>query len=949
MSSKNIKEAYSLVKSINNKINLIQSKRKNRFFLTKSNFLKPSNISPILNSFNDGYRTYRPEIVQKNKNGKNQTLNIERKNKNLNKLFMNIKNIQIKKNNTLNVDKLKKLNNKFPIQNHRNDFSLNSFKNNLTLQNHKSFNNTKNSFLTNNSKSKSINKEQNKSNKVFQTISNNGKFHVAKVIPKDKNKINSLIIKNKINIINKKYIYVQNKSSNNKLQQVCSNNKSYKLNCNQLNSERLNQRSKKMNLNDKNHLESIVIPNNQFKYNNNCKKKFTFNDLKVHNNKLMNKKDIDESYNKKQIKNNYNNNNKIPNINLLKNILFQNNNYSNKVIKKNNKNQNCFNNQNYHTNILKNKIINKTQDIINNRESSPNTKLINRKNNSVKRAYPFNTNEIISKILNNPISLEKSIDNNNSFQNTTTNYLFSKKKKFNINKNNKKINGFCNLLILDNKEKRELYAQVKNHKSFTEKSKLLDYINFKVNNNTKMKEIKKDNKIQKEKNINIKNKFYKIENISKNIKNSSNYTNSYSNTIETNKTNYISPKQFKNKEKDNNAPLLCNKNALMTVSNSLKIAINNKNKISINKNNNIKKLGINKAKNSVINKMIQTKKIIHDKNSPVSNTSFKKKSIIKDKNNLFKIPPKLALTPMEKQNAFIKKIKLKNANKIPIIKKVIKIDSCSVPGYSSPGISKINQDNYFIIKEFMNNPEYFFMGICDGHGSYGHLISKYICNNLPKKLTKISEENIIKSFLSTNKSLIEESKIDCSLSGSTCCLLIITPNKIITANLGNSRSVLAKFENGQYNAINLTRDHKPTESDEMKRILNSGGRIKQITDSRTGKNIGPERIWLKNSEIPGLAMSRSLGDNLAHMVGVIAEPEIKTFEYDGNEKFILLASNGIWEFIDSDESVRIIKDFYEKDMDAVGALNTIVREAFKRWKSEKDSIDDITTVLIFFE
>ena len=225
----------------------------------------------------------------------------------------------------------------------------------------------------------------------------------------------------------------------------------------------------------------------------------------------------------------------------------------------------------------------------------------------------------------------------------------------------------------------------------------------------------------------------------------------------------------------------------------------------------------------------------------------------------------------------------------------------------------------------------------------------YICNNLPKELTKITKENIIKAFLSTNKSLIEESKIDCSLSGSTCSSLIIAPNKIISANLGNSRGVLARFENGQYNAINLTRDHKPSESDEMKRILNNNGRIKQLTDSKTGINIGPERIWLKNSEIPGLEMSRSLGDNLAHMVGVIAEPEIKIFEFNGNEKFILLASNGIWEFIDSDESVRIIKDFYEKDMDAVGALKTIVREAFKRWKSEKDNIDDITTILIFFE
>ena len=223
---------------------------------------------------------------------------------------------------------------------------------------------------------------------------------------------------------------------------------------------------------------------------------------------------------------------------------------------------------------------------------------------------------------------------------------------------------------------------------------------------------------------------------------------------------------------------------------------------------------------------------------------------------------------------------------------------------------------------------------------------------VPKQIGPSNKKLNVKNknaFLSTNKSLIEESKIDCSLSGSTCSSLIISQDRLISANVGDSRAVLARYENGQYNAINLTRDHKPTEQDEMKRILNCEGRIKQYTDPQSGKGIGPERIWLKNSEIPGLAMSRSLGDNLAHTVGVISNPEIQKFNFNGSEKFILLASDGIWEFIDSDESVRIIKDYYENDMDAVGALNALVKEAFRRWKNEEDNIDDITAILIFFE
>ena len=38
------------------------------------------------------------------------------------------------------------------------------------------------------------------------------------------------------------------------------------------------------------------------------------------------------------------------------------------------------------------------------------------------------------------------------------------------------------------------------------------------------------------------------------------------------------------------------------------------------------------------------------------------------------------------------------------------------------------------------------------------------------------------------------------------------------------------------------------------------------------------RVWLKDKEIPGLAMSRSLGDYIAHSVGVTHEPVVEHFE-----------------------------------------------------------------------
>jgi len=94
-------------------------------------------------------------------------------------------------------------------------------------------------------------------------------------------------------------------------------------------------------------------------------------------------------------------------------------------------------------------------------------------------------------------------------------------------------------------------------------------------------------------------------------------------------------------------------------------------------------------------------------------------------------------------------------------------------------------------------------------------------------------------------------------------------------------------------------------------------------------------------------MSRSFGDQVANQIGVFCEPEIIEWNLSNEDKFIVLASDGIWEFIDNQECVDIIKDFYLKN-DAIGAAKYITDEATKRWIKEENVIDDITVVVVFF-
>ena len=53
-------------------------------------------------------------------------------------------------------------------------------------------------------------------------------------------------------------------------------------------------------------------------------------------------------------------------------------------------------------------------------------------------------------------------------------------------------------------------------------------------------------------------------------------------------------------------------------------------------------------------------------------------------------------------------------------------------------------------------------------------------------------------------------------------------------------------------------------------------------------------------DAPGLAMSRSIGDYIAHSVGVATDAEVKRFELTSEDKFLIIASDGVWEFLSND-------------------------------------------------
>ena len=96
-------------------------------------------------------------------------------------------------------------------------------------------------------------------------------------------------------------------------------------------------------------------------------------------------------------------------------------------------------------------------------------------------------------------------------------------------------------------------------------------------------------------------------------------------------------------------------------------------------------------------------------------------------------------------------------------------------------------------------------------------------------------------------------------------------------------------------------------------------------------------------------MTRSFGDEVASRVGVTAEPEILELDLCKDDKFIVIASDGVWEFLSNDDIAKIVKPFFEAK-NAEKAAEAVVKESYLRWKREEEGIvDDITCVIVFLD
>lgn len=247
------------------------------------------------------------------------------------------------------------------------------------------------------------------------------------------------------------------------------------------------------------------------------------------------------------------------------------------------------------------------------------------------------------------------------------------------------------------------------------------------------------------------------------------------------------------------------------------------------------------------------------------------------------------------------------------------------------------EDVHTYVENFASRLDWGYFAIFDGHA--GNQASKWCGSNLHSIIEKkiLEDENKDVRDVLNDSFVYADKHINSRLEGNSGCTAAVgilrwevpdnLPSELIdlyqhkrmlyTANVGDTRIVL--FRNGH--SVRLTYDHKASDSIEMQRVEQAGGLIMK-------------------SRVNGmLAVTRSLGDKFFDSL-VVGNPFTTSVEITTDDRFLILACDGLWDVIDDQEACEMIKDMDNSDE----AAKTLVRHAL-----ENGTTDNVTVMVIFID
>eukprot|EP00439_Symbiodinium_sp_Y106_P039887 s3222_g4.t2 len=199
------------------------------------------------------------------------------------------------------------------------------------------------------------------------------------------------------------------------------------------------------------------------------------------------------------------------------------------------------------------------------------------------------------------------------------------------------------------------------------------------------------------------------------------------------------------------------------------------------------------------------------------------------------------------------------------------VGACS---FQNQGKNGENQDSWIAAESGSKS----LLAVLDGHGEQGKRVSEYARSQLARSLYASKDlytkpaSALQSAYAETQKGIERSHAIDAQRSGTTAVTCYRHRDKLVVANVGDSRAVLGRCSSREgdgslhtLRAVDLSSDQRPMREDERSRILQQGGAVHpSAIPMRQGfgppvlVRVGPERVWDKTGRC-GLCVTRSLG------------------------------------------------------------------------------------------
>ncbi|KAL4461194.1 hypothetical protein ABPG72_011759 [Tetrahymena utriculariae] len=203
------------------------------------------------------------------------------------------------------------------------------------------------------------------------------------------------------------------------------------------------------------------------------------------------------------------------------------------------------------------------------------------------------------------------------------------------------------------------------------------------------------------------------------------------------------------------------------------------------------------------------------------------------------------------------------------------------------------EDGFFIADNFLDDGgKSILFGVLDGHG--GSDVVDFVKQNFTKEFSdeyKKTPKDVVDVLKRTFLRVDDLVKQKCKSQevGSTACIGFIRLEEakrvLYIANVGDTAGLV--LDDTQ--AHNVTIEHKASNPREIERIKKAGGSV--IYDRVAGV----------------LAVSRAFGDHSLRNFGVIAQPDVTRIELRMIHKYLVVASDGLWDVVIPKEVLEVSK------------------------------------------